>query len=99
MGHESSDQSASPWKSFRFLRTKAFPSKLSRPPEETEPDSRVAAIIKVSEDGYVPDGVDVRARIGERIFTASLSPSQLKRLDGDRRVVSVEPSHRLRTIE
>jgi hypothetical protein len=96
MGHKNFDQSASPWKSFRFLRTRPFPSKLSRLPES---GSSVAAIVKVSEDGYVPDDVDVRARIGERIFTAILSPSQLKRLDGDRRVISVEPSHRLRTFE
>ena len=55
------------------------------------------AIVKVSEDGYVPEGITRRAQIADRIFTAELSPEQLRQLDDDPRVVSVEPSERLGT--
>jgi hypothetical protein len=61
------------------------------------PDGDLTAIVKVSEDGYVPEGVTRRAQIADRIFTAELSSDQLQQLDDDPRVVSVEPSKRLGT--
>jgi hypothetical protein len=83
----------------RFSRVKAaIPDKLSgafRP----APGDELNAIIKVAEDGYVPEGVTSRARMGARIFTATLSPPDLERLEKDPRVVSIEPSRRLRTPE
>jgi hypothetical protein len=61
------------------------------------PDEEFSAIIKVAEDGYVPEGVTSRARMGERIFTATLSAPDVERLQNDPRVVSIEPSRRLRS--
>ena len=80
-----------------FSRVKAaIPSKLSGV-FRSAPSEELTAIIKVAEDGYVPEGVTSRARMGERIFTATLSPRDLDRLEKDPRVVSVEPSRRLRS--
>jgi hypothetical protein len=59
----------------------------------------MTAIVKVSEDGYVPAGVARRAQIADRIFTAELSSEQLRQLDDDPKVESVEPSERLDTTE
>jgi hypothetical protein len=61
------------------------------------PEGNLTAIVKVAEDGYVPEGVTRRAQIADRIFTAELSSDQLQQLDDDPRVVSVEPSERLGT--
>jgi hypothetical protein len=61
------------------------------------PEGDMTAIVKVSEDGYVPEGITRRAQIADRIFTAELSSEQLRQLDDDPRVVSVEPSERLGT--
>ena len=58
---------------------------------------QLTAIVKVSEDGYVPAGITRRAQIADRIFTAELSSEQLRQLDDDPRVVSVEPSEPLGT--
>jgi hypothetical protein len=85
-------------KAMSFLRTKAvIPSKLSGA-SRAEPNEELTAVVKVSEDGYVPQGVTCRARIGERIFTATLLASELQRLEGDPLVVSVESSRRLRSL-
>jgi hypothetical protein len=82
-----------------FSRVKAaIPSKLSGA-FRSAPDDELTAIIKVAEDGYVPEGVTSRARMGERIFTATLSARDVDRLQKDPRVVSVEPSRRLRSPE
>jgi hypothetical protein len=62
-------------------------------------DQEVAAIVKVAEPGYVPEGVTPRATISEAIFTADLTGSQLAALERDPRVVSVELSKRLDQIE
>jgi hypothetical protein len=69
----------------------------AEPPETEAPEGDMTAIVKVSEDGYVPEGVRCRAQIADRIFTADLSPEQLRQLDDDPRVVSVEASERLGT--
>ena len=63
------------------------------------PEGSFTAIVKVSEDGYVPEGITRRAQIADRIFTAELSSDQLRQLDDDPRVVSVEPSERLGTSD
>jgi hypothetical protein len=84
-------------KALRLLRMKNLaPRKLAGARSEM-PEGDLTAIVKVSEDGYVPEGVTRRAQIANRIFTAELSSDQLQQLDDDPRVVSVEPSERLGT--
>lgn len=68
-------------------------------PTETDDDQEVAAIVKVAEPGYVPEGVTRRAAISETIFTADLSQRQLAGLERDPRVISVELSKRLGQTE
>lgn len=51
------------------------------------------AIIKVSEDGYIPDSVDVRAQISPRIFTADIKDAQA--LQEDPKVVFVSAPKKL----
>ena len=81
------------------LRLKSLaPSKLAGA-QPADPEGTTTAIVKVSEDGYVPEGVTRRAQIADRIFTAELSSEQLKQLDEDPRVESIEPSKRLETTE
>ena len=47
----------------------------------------------------MPAGITRRAQIADRIFTAELSSEQLRQLDDDPRVVSVEPSEPLGTTD
>ncbi len=60
--------------------------------------SPAKGIIRVSEPGYVPAGVTLRARIDETMFTASFDEELLATLQQDPKVVSVEVSQRLRSI-
>jgi hypothetical protein len=81
----------------KFLRSRSVvPSKLAGAFRRA-PTEELTAIVKVSEDGYVPHGVTLRTRIADRIFTATLTGSQLQRLEDDPRVLSIESSRRLRT--
>lgn len=59
----------------------------------------VEAIIKVTEDGYVPPGVTVRARIDATMLTAEAPSSLLPQLECDPKVASVAVSRRLRVVE
>jgi hypothetical protein len=80
------------------LRLRGLSStKLAGAPQPEETDGPTTAIVKVSEDGYVPDGVTRRAQIADRIFTAELSSEQLRQLDDDPKVESVERSEPLGT--
>jgi hypothetical protein len=82
------------------LRLKNLASrKLAGALPDLQEGEQLTAIVKVSEDRYVPAGVARRAQISDRIFTAELSSEQLRQLDDDPRVVSVEPSERLGTNE
>ncbi|MCX6592996.1 MAG: hypothetical protein NTZ56_15865 [Acidobacteria bacterium] len=57
------------------------------------------AIIRVTEEGYVPPGVTVRARIDATLFTASFPEELLATLEQDAKVASVEVSKRLSQID
>ena len=58
----------------------------------------VEAIIKVGADSYVPPDVDLRARIDERMFTATCTFATIARLEDDPDIVSVAVSRPLRVI-
>jgi len=62
---------------------------------ESEP---IEAIIKVSEENYLPAGIKVRARISSYLFTAELLASDLERLEKDPCVVSISVSRGLRSL-
>lgn len=64
-----------------------------------EPDQLVEVIIKVKDDGYVPPGVDVRARIDDRMFTATSPFAAVAALEDDPQVLSVAVSRPLRVID
>jgi hypothetical protein len=83
----------------RLLRMKILAPRKLAGARSDMPEGELTAIVKVSEDGYVPEGITRRAQIADRIFTAELSSEQLRQLDDDPRVVSVEPSERLGTSD
>lgn len=70
----------------------------ARQAQASEVDAEVAVIVKVTEDGYVPPGVQVRARLSPRLFTARLVPADLERLQQDTRVDSVATAKPLRPL-
>lgn len=51
--------------------------------------AEVSVVVQVTESNYVPEGVDIRARISARMFTAQLPAAGLEQLQQDPRVVSV----------
>lgn len=57
------------------------------------------AILRVTEEGYVPSGVTVRARIDGTLFTASFPEELLATLELDVKVASIEVSKRLNQID
>lgn len=57
----------------------------------------LVATVRVSQEGYVPYGVEVRARISPSIFTANISPKVLEKLEEDPAVVAIEPVDNLRS--
>jgi hypothetical protein len=57
---------------------------------------RVLAFVEVATDGYVPDGVEVRARFGARQFTAEFPPEILDRLLSDNGVTLIQPAEQLK---
>ena len=57
----------------------------------------LVATIKVSQKGYVPSGVEVRARISPLIFTANIPYEVLAQLEQDPAVVAIEPVSNLRS--
>ena len=62
-------------------------------------DELVEAIVKVSADQYVPAQVNLRARIDDRMFTATCKFSVIAELEHDPGVVSVAVSRALRVIQ
>ena len=62
-------------------------------------DDVVTAIVQVNEPGYVPVGVDVRARISESIFTAEFRAAVLQALEGDPKVKSIALSRPQQLID
>lgn len=57
----------------------------------------LVATVRVSREGYVPSGVEVRTRISPFIFTANISPEVLEKLGEDPAVVAIEPVYNLRS--
>jgi hypothetical protein len=64
---------------------------------ELNQDAVLLATVKVSMDGYIPSGVEVRTRISPLIFTANIPHEVLERLEADLNVVSIEPVYKLRS--
>lgn len=62
-------------------------------------DREVEAIVKVDQALYVPQEIQVRARIDDFIFTCETTESVLKKVQEDTHVVSAEKSSKLRFIE
>jgi hypothetical protein len=67
--------------------------------EKAAADQPLTAVIEVTEPGYRPSGVDVRAVVTDTLFTGRVRPSALAELDQDPRVVSVELGSRLDQID
>src|SRR4051812_18621518 len=51
--------------------------------------TQLACIVRVSEDGYVPEGTTVRAQMGPHIFTADIVKESLQSVLDDPLVVQV----------
>jgi len=69
--------------------------------EEDTPLSKQKMIVKTISPDYVPEGLEVVARIDEFLFTASIpemTMEQLKLLDADPDIASVMLAERLRMI-
>lgn len=69
---------------YRKVRSRA---RLDPAPETDDP---LTAVVEVSEPGYRPSDVDVRAELSETLFTARIRPSTLAALDRDPRVTSID---------
>ncbi|MFV1964087.1 MAG: hypothetical protein ACC628_01595 [Pirellulaceae bacterium] len=59
----------------------------------------VEAVCKVNVPNYVPDGVQLRARIDTTMFTATMPSCDVEKVQSDPQVESVEISKRLRIID
>lgn len=59
----------------------------------------LTAIVKVARAGYVPEGLEVRARVSPELFTAALDPADLPRIVSDPEVIAVEPAWSLHAPE
>ena len=82
----------------RSARPRADKASASSPAQQAADSGGVVeAIVRVNEDDYVPGCVTLRARIGARIFTATVDEQGLDALERDERVVSVEASRPLRS--
>jgi hypothetical protein len=68
----------------------------ARSADETD---RVAVTFKVSEEGYVPSGVTVRAQISRTIFTAQVTREDIDRLQQDPKVISIGTAKEIRPAE
>ena len=55
------------------------------------------ATVRVSEEEYVPSGVEVRTWISPLIFTANIPRDVLEQLEQDPAVVAIEPVYNLRS--
>ena len=72
----------------------------SRPRAASIPDdTEVAAIVKVRVPHYVPEGVTVRSRIDDTMFTVSCRADRLLELEQDLRVESVALAQRRSNVD
>jgi hypothetical protein len=60
-------------------------------------EAPLVATVKVSKEGYVPSGVEVRTWIAPSIFTANIPLDVLERLENDPAVMAIEPVSNLRS--
>ena len=67
-------------------------------PSEDEKET-IEAVFKVSDPDYIPDGVEMRARIDATMFTGTIPSGEVERIQSDPKVESVEVSKRLRIID
>jgi|SRR5215218_2395270 len=72
---------------------------LARQLADVADDELLAAVVEVSEPGYVPNAAEQRAKITDTLFTANLRRAQLSELERDSRVVSVELNRRLERLD
>lgn len=62
---------------------------------ELNQEAPFVATIKVSQEGYVPAGVEVRTRVSPLIFTAVIPYELLDQLQQDPLVLVIEPAYKL----
>lgn len=55
----------------------------------------VTAVFRVSRPGYVPEGVRVRARVDDTLFTGECQGARLESLKADPGVAAVEPARKV----
>jgi hypothetical protein len=60
-------------------------------------EASIVATVKVSTEGYIPSGVEMRTQVSPLIFTANIPRKVLDRLENDPNVVSIEPVYKLRS--
>jgi hypothetical protein len=63
------------------------------------PDETLTAVFEVKEPDYVPQKVRLRARVDSKMFTGSFTAADLKDIESDANIVSLELSRPLRLIE
>lgn len=63
---------------------------------EMDQETLLVATVKVTQEGYVPSGVEIRTWISPTIFTANIRREMLDHLEDDPGVVSIEPAYKLR---
>ncbi|MFB2770508.1 hypothetical protein ACE1AT_14640 [Pelatocladus sp. BLCC-F211] len=63
--------------------------------QSESPQDPIAITVKVNEDGYVPNFVNLRAQISPKLFTATVTETDLYRLEADPRVISLGTPRRL----
>lgn len=73
--------------------------RLSLPLENCHEPALIEASVKVSAPGYVPDGVEIRARISPVLFTGIIPREILPTVLRDPKVVSVDPSQPQRLFD
>ena len=64
-----------------------------------KPSDLVEVAVETEDEHYVPDKVDLRARIASRIFTGRTTRKNLDKLDKDPKVVSVDVGRPLHPIK
>ena len=60
------------------------------------PETEVEAIVMVKEANYVPNGITIRAKIDEQMFTTETTMERVEELRKDPHVKSVQTSEKLR---
>ncbi len=59
----------------------------------------IAAIIKVSKEGYLPPGITPSVQISPYLFTTRLRPTDIQQLESDPVVTSIEITQKLQSLE